>query len=506
MEPSVEAVCQLLTRSRLLPADEVQALNERWRREAGADAADPHRFRKWLVARQYVTRFQSKLLLRGEADYIFLNQYKIVDRLAKGRSAGVYKAVHNLGQVVALKVLAPSRADQPALLARFRREGRLAVRLKHPNVVRTFQVGEAQALHYLVMEYLEGETLAAVLQRRTRLPAAEAVRLVYQLLQGVQHLHDQGIVHRNIEPANIMLVGGSPDTTLKTTVKLLDFGLARTPAEPDDPSAQDHQLTGGGRLLGTPGYMAPEQARDAHAADARADVYGVGCVLYHALTGEPPLADPNLLRMVLRHVTETPRALADFGIEVPNGLQQVVGTMLARDPSQRYPTARRAAEALQAVLASPAEPAEATTATSALDAFVKWLEADSNVNLAPPLPPQTYPAAAKQTPSRRSSKRHAGDIQKTQVARRSAPPPQDSVTSQPPAPRAMDSVTLRPPGPGPMDSVTSQPPGPRPQLPWAWLPDWLRLSRRDWLLVAAGAGSILVVEVFGWLLSRLFRG
>src|SRR5262249_53294010 len=160
---------------------------------------------------------------------------------------------------------------------------KLALRLKHPNIVRSFQMGQARSLNYLVMEYLEGETLEDVLARRKQLPASEGVRLIYQALQGLHHIHEQGLVHRDLKPANLMLVppppAGGSDTSL-CTVKILDIGLGRELWE-ESAEAQDGGLTSEGVLLGTPDYMAPEQARDPRTTDIRADIYSLGCVLYH---------------------------------------------------------------------------------------------------------------------------------------------------------------------------------------------------------------------------------
>ncbi len=165
-------VCGFLIRSRLMNAEDMRNMFQRWLADARDNANNLNQFTKWLVANQYVTEYQANLLAKGhgDPDVYFLNQYKILDRIGRGRMAGVYKAMHTLGQTVAIKVLPPSRAKNPQMLARFQREARLAVRLKHPNVVRSFQIGEANGLHYLVMEHLEGETLDDVLQRRKRLP------------------------------------------------------------------------------------------------------------------------------------------------------------------------------------------------------------------------------------------------------------------------------------------------------------------------------------------------
>src|SRR4051812_19747587 len=184
-------------RSRLLSPDEVKAMYSRWQAENNDPAPSLAAFMKWLVAREYVTEYQANLLAKGHADEFFLDDYKILERVGRGRMAGVYKAVHSLGPIVAIKVLPPSRAKNPMLLARFRREARLSVRLKHPNIVRSFQVGHTNRLHYLVMEYLEGETLEEVLVRRKRLPPEEAVRVIHQALLGLHHIYEQGIVHRD---------------------------------------------------------------------------------------------------------------------------------------------------------------------------------------------------------------------------------------------------------------------------------------------------------------------
>src|SRR5580765_6843498 len=227
MKFTVENVCGLLIGSKLLAPDEVKTIYQRWQGEARDGAGESAQFTRWLVTQHFLTEYQAALVAKGYTEGFFIHHYKILERLGRGRMAGVYKAVHQLGQVVAIKVLPPSRGKDPNMLARFQREAKLAVRLRHPNVVRSFQIGEFKGLHYLVMEYLEGETLDAVLQRRKNLPANEAVRLIHQALQGLQHIHEQGLVHRDLKPANLMLTPlppkDEPDTTLHSTIKILDI-------------------------------------------------------------------------------------------------------------------------------------------------------------------------------------------------------------------------------------------------------------------------------------------
>jgi serine/threonine protein kinase len=381
MELSVQNLCGLLIRSRLLTADQVRVMYQRWLGEAKGNGGNSALFGKWLVEKNYVTAYQAALLARGHADNFFCNQYKILDRLGQGRMAGVYKAQHNLGQIVAIKVLPPSRAKDPQMMARFQREARLAMKLKHPNVVRTFQVGQAGPLHYLVMEYLDGETLDEVLQRRGKLPPQEGVRLIHQALMGLQHIHEQGLVHRDLKPANLMLVPGTqkgqPDTTLHSTLKILDIGLGRELFDENAPvQPKDFQLTGEGVLLGTPDYLAPEQARDAHNIDIRADIYSLGCVLYHVLTGQPPFPDTNIISQMVRHASETPKPLKELNPAVPDGLQQIMNWMLAKNPTQRYPTPERAAQALQVFLVAGNEPLRSPESDPEMRSYLKWLDSD----------------------------------------------------------------------------------------------------------------------------------
>src|SRR5438876_609022 len=151
--------CALLVKSKLLPAEEVESLYRKWKEEAGGGDDRVEAFGKYLVGKRSITVWQSAMVQRGRADGFFLDSYRILDQIGKGQMGGVYKAVHSLGQLVALKILPASRAKDPRILGRFQREARLLIQLDHANVVRAFQVGESGGRHYIVMEFLEGETL-----------------------------------------------------------------------------------------------------------------------------------------------------------------------------------------------------------------------------------------------------------------------------------------------------------------------------------------------------------
>jgi serine/threonine protein kinase len=530
MEFTVENVCGLLIRSKLLSSDEVKAMYQRWLAEAKDTPADLGRFSKWLTANRFLTDYQASLITRGHADDFFLGQYKILDRLGQGRMAGVYKGVHQLGQVVAVKVLPPSRAKDAQMLGRFQREARLAMRLKHPNVVRAFQVGEFNNLHYLVMEYLEGETLDEVFQGRRQLPPGEAVRLVHQALLGLQHIHEQGLVHRDVKPSNLMLVpgkvAGQPDTTMQATVKILDIGLGRalfdesSPLPPAD-GAEHKQLTAEGVLLGTPDYLAPEQARDPRSADIRADIYSLGCVLYHALAGRPPFPDNSIISQMVRHATESPEPLKGLNPAVPDGLQQIVDWMMAKDPAQRYPTPDRAAQALQVFLMAGNAPAEPIDAQPQMRKYLTWLETGNGEDKRTTPLPEAHPVVA--IPSARPAKGPATIrpaaaplTAKLPVAQPVAPPGQTEKMAGPRpavpvsahkakrrkvplalpkepalAVRSIDEydVELVP-------AVLPAKEAPRASRGWAF-------NRRDWLFMGVGAGAVIVAGSLGILIRWL---
>jgi serine/threonine protein kinase len=350
MRTEVQRFCNRLLQSHLLSLRDVRYLLKRWHKDVrGAEA--PQEFSRWLVAGHYLTGFQVGRLLRGHSDRLCFDGYKVLDHLGQGALTRVYKAVGDDDRVVALKVLPPRKAADPRWLARFECESRRAWRLHHPNVVRTYRTGEADGLHFAVLEYLDGETLEAVLRRRGRLPLAESIRLVYQACLGLQHIYERGLVHGNLEPANLMLVPrrqpGQPDTTLKATLKILDVGLGRAVLQESLQNALAKLCrTGQAVLHGSLDDVAPEQAGDMMAGDIRADVYSLGCILYHCLTGRPPFRRAGGLDQLIRHATEAPPPLAAFDRSIPAGVQQIIDTMLAKDPAQRYPTPERAAREL----------------------------------------------------------------------------------------------------------------------------------------------------------------
>jgi serine/threonine protein kinase len=347
---TVDEYCSLIARSQLQSAGAVKAIRTRWRMVArNPDSTED--FTRWLVATNQLTPHQATLIGKGHVNNLFFHEFKILERIGKGRMAGVYKAIDPHGRFVAIKVLPPSKAQDAQVLARFQREAQLASRLDHACIVRTLSWGELRGLHYLVMEYAEGETLDGLLAERGHLTPKETARIGLLTALGLQHVFEKGMVHRDLKPGNLMLCPAPlpEENTMQCRVKILDIGLGRLLFNPDDKDATAG-LTSDGAILGTPDYMAPEQARDASRADIRSDLYSLGCVLYHALAGEPPFKDDNLVRQILRHATQQPAPLRERNPETPPGLEQIVMRLLAKDAGQRYETPAIAAEALKAAM------------------------------------------------------------------------------------------------------------------------------------------------------------
>ena len=518
---TVAEFCGLLARSQLVRADEADRLGRDW----AGHPADLDAFAKSLSDRGTLTAWQAALLRRGRADGFVLGGYTIRSQVGKGQMGGVYKAVHALGQTVALKILPASRAVDQRLLGRFRREARLLVRLDHPHVVKAFQVGEAGGRHFIVMEFLEGETLDRVAARRGKLPAPEAVRLVRQALAGLQHLHERGMVHRDLKPANLMVVPGGGETTRGGVVKILDIGVGRGLAGEGGGEPIDHGLTVEGAVVGTPDYMAPEQARDARAADVRADLYSLGCVLYHLAAGRPPFDGAGVMTQILKHATEPPPPLTLFAPDLPPGLQAVVFRMLAKNPADRFPTPAAASAALAGFEAPGDEVDPGPTAV--VPAYKKWLDSVAEMDLpdvvaAPPAPPppakpakpprsavaaRSVPRAAPAPPPPPTRAKPAVTVGPAKVPPRppAVPPPTPYVVGGGSKPAASAPSTQ---DPLPLDDdlveveLVHTPPG------WAAAEPVASprgLTRRDVLMMAAGGAGVLGAVGLGFGLARLLR-
>jgi len=239
-------------------------------------------------------------------------------------------------RTVAIKVINKELILAAGVVERFHREVKAAARLAHPNVVQAFDAEKAGELHFLVLEFIDGVTLEALVKRDGPLPVEQACDYVRQAALGLAHAAAQGLVHRDIKPQNIMV-------TPQGQVKVMDFGLASINAE----RAGEGGLTELGQGLGTPDYMAPEQIRDARSADARADIYSLGCTLYFLLTGRPPFPQGNATQKFAAHLELQPERLSALCPELPAGLVQIIDKMMAKDPTHRYQTAAAVVAAVE---------------------------------------------------------------------------------------------------------------------------------------------------------------
>ena len=283
-----------------------------------------------------IQRAQNEGIRVGER---FAERYDVKEILGEGGMGVVFRAVDSrLGEAIAIKTLRPELiSEDPSALERFKDEIRLARRISHRNIVRTHDLGEWHGTYFLSMELVEGTSLKSLIRSRGRLPVAVTLSVGTQLARALQVAHEQGVIHRDIKPHNIVV---EPSGVLK----VMDFGIARLAER-----APETGQTMAGHVVGTPEYMAPEQCTG-EPVDHRVDLYAAGCVLYECLVGEPPLTADSAYQIIARLLSDVPAPVRDRVPEVPAALDALIARCLAKDPLRRPATAQELQDALTAII------------------------------------------------------------------------------------------------------------------------------------------------------------
>ena len=376
--PSVADLVAALQQSGILQAPQMTEVTDRLQGQftTPADLSAELRRRGWC------TTFQLEQVLTGKAAELCVGPYVLLKPIGEGGMGKVFKARHRLmDRLVAIKFIRQDLLEVPNTVQRFYREIQAAAKFSHPNIVIAYDASQVGNNHYLVTEYIEGISLADLMDQRGPLKPAAACLAARQVALGLQHAHERGMVHRDIKPNNILLPfkGGQ--------VKILDFGLARLHqiTLPDGEVAAT--ITQQGTLMGTPDYLAPEQALDFHQADIRADIYSLGCTLYHLIAGRAPFQDVPTMQKLAKHQFAEPEPLDELVEQLPTGLWPVVRKMMAKRPKDRYPTPAEVAEALLPFSRSTSGPQPPPKPPA---------ESGYEQRFAPPMPhPSTTPTMAK---------------------------------------------------------------------------------------------------------------
>ncbi|MGH7169600.1 MAG: serine/threonine-protein kinase, partial [Gemmataceae bacterium] len=311
-----------------------------------------------LIAAGKLTRFQADAIRERRFEELVIGNYQVLDRLGAGAMGTVYKVRHRrMKRVVALKLLSREIAKSTKLVQRFQREVEAVARLNHPNIVMAHDADEAEAGHFLVMEFVNGRDLATEVQQRGSLPVAEAVDCIVQSARGLAYAHEQGVIHRDIKPANLL-------RDVNGVVKVADLGLARFNDSFDRPAEEMNALTQAGTIMGTIDFMPPEQAMGLTNIDHRADIYSLGCTLYFLLNARPPYQGPSLMAVLLKHREASIPALSASRSDVPAALEHVFRRMMAKKPEERPPSLSEVVRDLEALTAAlPPPPVQAVSAT-----------------------------------------------------------------------------------------------------------------------------------------------
>lgn len=366
-------LAETLRRHDLLPPEQAAQLPELAERFRA-----PRELAQELIRRGWLTPYQVNQIFLGREEELRLGKYILIERLGEGGMGQVYKArQHHLQRIVAIKVIRRDFLDNPRAIPRFQREIQLAAQLSHPNIVHAVDAGIVGDTYYFAMEFVDGTRLDRMVKQSGPLRVDQACDYTRQAALGLQHAHERGMVHRDVKPANFMVVrspsngngragsgilrrpGDGPDPW--GTIKLLDLGLAR--GQDNDPSVG--KLTHVGSLMGTPDYISPEQARGARDCDIRSDLYSLGCTFYYLLTGRPPFPkgsvtdklcqqqadEPKPVEVVRHEVLVRGLAAGDVEVirqlvEIPKPIARLIRRLMAKRPEDRFETPGAVAAAL----------------------------------------------------------------------------------------------------------------------------------------------------------------
>jgi serine/threonine protein kinase len=339
---SVNRFIEIVAKSKLVGDTPLQAaLDDLRQQHDGQLPADAEAVADHLIGAGLLTRWHCGKLLDGKYKGFHLGKYKLLDHLGSGGMSNVYLAEHMLmGRRQAIKVLPKNRVADSSYLARFYREGKAIAKLNHRNIVRVYDIDSDAGTHYLVMEYVEGRDLQSIVESQGTQPLEVAVDYIIQAANGLQHAHENGLIHRDVKPANLLV---DPDRV----VKILDMGLALFSGDELTSLTIAHNEN----VLGTADYLAPEQALNSHEVSPRADIYGLGCTLYFLLTGHPPFPEGTLAQRIAMHQTRMPKDIRAERPDCPQELCDICFKMMQKKPEQRFQTAQEVATALTVWLA-----------------------------------------------------------------------------------------------------------------------------------------------------------
>ncbi len=339
---SLDKFLEFVGRSKLVEPERLETVVSDWKRGATiAQLDDASECAAHLVDAGLLTRWQAHKLLEGRHRGFLLGKYKLLDHLGSGGMSSVYLAEHTLmHRLAAIKVLPQHRVADATYVARFQLEGQSTAALDHPNIVRVYDLDHDGKIHYLVMEYIEGRDLEALVARGGPLDFVVAADFIAQAAAGLAYAHGVGLVHRDIKPANLLV-------DQQGVVKVLDMGLAKFAGARSATAA----LVNDEQVLGTADYVAPEQTVNSNTVDRRADVYSLGCTLYFLLSGHPPFPFGNALQRMAAHQRNTPPGISLDRPDAPAALVAICERMMAKSPADRFASAGEVRQALSNWLA-----------------------------------------------------------------------------------------------------------------------------------------------------------